>query len=445
MRVLVVDDEKNIRGSIDRYLRLEGIESLGAENGLSAQRLLQREPFAAAVVDLKMPGMNGLELLQWIRRVGLLLPVIMISAYGDIRDAVESMKLGAQDYIVKPFDPEELVLRLKRILEAQSLRDQVELGRRASYSGPELIGQTAAMREIRETVAKIARTPSTVLITGESGTGKEIIARLIHTLSDRPDGPFMAVNVGGIPETLLESELFGYEKGAFTGASSRKNGIFELASSGTLFLDEVGDMPLQLQVKLLRVLQERTIQRLGGTVPIPVDVRILSATNRDVESRVKEGQLRQDLFYRLNVVRIHVPPLRERLEDIPALVGHLIEKLNRKMGKTVRTILPEALLKLGSYSYPGNVRELENIIERAFIFSSSDAIGPGDIDIPMDQARTLPVPTTLKDLERRAITEALHRWEGNRTRAARELGITRRTLINKINEYRLRADQNPDG
>ncbi|HUV06156.1 MAG TPA: sigma-54 dependent transcriptional regulator [Spirochaetia bacterium] len=443
--MLVVDDEKNIRGSIDRYLRLEGIESLGAENGLSAQRLLQREPFAAAVVDLKMPGMNGLELLQWIRRVGLLLPVIMISAYGDIRDAVESMKLGAQDYIVKPFDPEELVLRLKRILEAQSLRDQVELGRRASYSGPELIGQTAAMREIRETVAKIARTPSTVLITGESGTGKEIIARLIHTLSDRPDGPFMAVNVGGIPETLLESELFGYEKGAFTGASSRKNGIFELASSGTLFLDEVGDMPLQLQVKLLRVLQERTIQRLGGTVPIPVDVRILSATNRDVESRVKEGQLRQDLFYRLNVVRIHVPPLRERLEDIPALVGHLIEKLNRKMGKTVRTILPEALLKLGSYSYPGNVRELENIIERAFIFSSSDAIGPGDIDIPMDQARTLPAPTTLKDLERRAITEALHRWEGNRTRAARELGITRRTLINKINEYRLRPDQNPGG
>ncbi len=437
MKVLVVDDEKNIRDSIERYLKLEKIETVGAQNGLAARRLLEDEVFSAGIIDLRMPGMDGLELLKWIREKGPRLPVIMISAFGEIHDAVTAMKLGAQDYIVKPFDPEELVLRLKKIIADQNMRDQVELGQRNAAAGPELIGEDPEMVRIKKIIAKIAETPSTVLITGESGTGKEVVARSIHFLSSRSGSPFIAVNIGGIPEALLESELFGYERGAFTGAVGRKIGMFELASSGTLFLDEIGDMPLHLQVKLLRVLQEKRIQRLGGIQGIPVDARIISATNRDLDERVKKSEFREDLFYRLNVVRIEVPPLRERAEDIPLLAGRLIEKLNHKMGKTIKRIDPEALKALQSYSFPGNVRELENMIERAFIFSESDVIELKDVDIigtpPSPQSR----PSSLKSLERKTIIEALHRWEGNRTKTAAELGINRRTLLNKIKEYGL--------
>jgi len=445
MKILVVDDEKNVRESIRRFLLLEDVEVVVAENGLSAQRLLRQEPFSAAVIDLKMPGMDGLQLLRWIREEGLRLPVIMISAYGEIRDAVEAMKLGARDYIVKPFDPEELHLRLRRIHEMQKLLDRVELGRRISGGGDTLIGESPAMREIRRTIGMVAATPSSVLITGESGTGKEVIARSIHAQSDRSDGPFTAVNIAGIPDTLLESELFGYERGAFTGADARKNGLFELASAGTLFLDEVGDMAVHLQVKLLRTLQERTIRRLGGASSIPVNARIVSATNRELETMVEEGRFRRDLFYRINVVRIHVPPLRERPEDIPALVGAIMERLNRKMGKTVRGVSPEALRKLGSHGFPGNVRELENILERAIIFTDSETIEAAALDVPAEGSRSAGhggeariarlQPMSLRNLERQAVEEALRRWEGNRTRAAEELGITRRTLINKIREY----------
>ncbi len=445
MKILVVDDEKNVRDSIRRFLLLEDVEVAVAENGLSAQRLLRQEPFSAAVIDLKMPGMDGLQLLRWIREEGLRLPVIMISAYGEIRDAVEAMKLGARDYIVKPFDPEELHLRLRRIHETQTLLDRVELGRRTSGGGDTLIGESPAMREIRRTIGMVAATPSSVLITGESGTGKEVIARSIHARSDRSEGPFTAVNIAGIPDTLLESELFGYERGAFTGADARKNGLFELASEGTLFLDEVGDMAVHLQVKLLRTLQERTIRRLGGTSSIPVNARIISATNRELETMVEEGRFRRDLFYRINVVRIHVPPLRERPEDIPPLAGAIMERLSRKMGKTVRAVSPEALRKLGSHGFPGNVRELENILERAIIFTDSETIEAAALDVPAEgsksagngaEARIARLhPMSLKNLERQAVEDALRRWEGNRTRAAEELGITRRTLINKIREY----------
>jgi two-component system response regulator AtoC len=432
MRVLVVDDEKNIRESIRRYLDTENIETVAAENGLSAKRLLQEQVFSAGIVDLRMPGMDGLELLKWMREEGPRLPVIMISAYGEVQDAVEAMKLGAQDYVVKPFDPEELIVRLKKIVENQKLRDQIELGSRVELPGIEALGKTAGMLEIGRTIVKVADTPSTVLITGESGTGKEVIARLIHGLSSRSDGPFIPVNVGGIPESLLESELFGYERGAFTGAERRKIGLFEVASGGTLFLDEIGEMSVSLQVKLLRVLQDGRVQRLGATDLIPVDARILAATNQDLRARVREKTFREDLYYRLNVVHLAVPPLRERLGDLPLLIGRLLGKLNSKLGKNVREIDPAALEQLGRYAFPGNVRELENLLERALIFAEGDTLTAADLVLPRsDESRSLP-RATLETLERQAIIDALHRWEGNRTKASAELGITRRTLLNKI-------------
>jgi len=435
MRVLVVDDERNIRESIRRYLDTENIESVAAENGLSAKRLLQDQVFSAGIVDLRMPGMDGLELLKWIREEGPRLPVIMISAYGEVQDAVEAMKLGAQDYVVKPFDPEELIVRLKKIVENQRLRDQIELGSRVEQPGIEALGKTPGMLEIGRTIVKVADTPSTVLITGESGTGKEVIARLIHSLSSRSDGPFIPVNVGGIPESLLESELFGYERGAFTGAERRKIGLFEVASGGTLFLDEIGEMPVNLQVKLLRVLQDGRVQRLGATDLIPVDARILAATNQDLLARMREKTFREDLYYRLNVVHLAVPPLRERLEDLPLLIGRLLGKLNYKLGKNVRKIDPPVLEQLQRYSFPGNVRELENLLERALIFAEGDSLTAADLALPGgDVPASLP-RATLEKLARQAIIDALHRWEGNRTKAAAELGITRRTLLNKIKRF----------
>lgn len=448
MKVLVVDDEKNIRESIERYLRLEGIEPVGAENGLAARRRLGEETFQAVVMDLRMPGMSGLELLQWLKSEGPRTPAIMISAYGEVNDAVNAMKLGAEDYIVKPFDPGELVVRLKKIVEERRLEDLVELGRRREEPFTDLIGESEAMQRIKRMIDRIAASPSTVLITGESGTGKEVIARTIHLRSAVADGPFTAVNLGGVPDGLLESELFGYEKGAFTGAAQRKVGMFELAHAGTLFLDEVGELPLHLQVKLLRALQERKIQRLGGTQLIPVDARIIAATNRDLEGLVKEGAFREDLFYRLNVVRIEVPPLSERREDIPLLAGFLIEKLSHRLGKRVESIEKEALDRLMRWSFPGNVRELENLIERAIIFAESSSIAAGDVDVPGLPLEPEPAiesppagldagPLSLKEGERRLIREALLRWEGNRTKAAEDLGITRRTLFNKIKEYEL--------
>jgi len=435
MRVLVVDDEKNIRESIRRFLDTEAIETVAAENGLSAKRLLQEQVFSAGIVDLRMPGMNGLELLKWIREEGPRLPVIMISAFGEVQDAVEAMKLGAQDYIVKPFDPEELIVRLKKIVENQKLRDQIDLGSRAGQPGIEGLGRTPGMLEIGRMIGKVADTPSTVLITGDSGTGKEVIARLIHNLSSRSDSPFIPVNVGGIPESLLESELFGYERGAFTGAERRKVGLFEVASTGTLFLDEIGEMPGQLQVKLLRVLQDGKVQRLGATDLIPVDARILAATNQDLWERVREKTFREDLFYRLNVVHLAVPPLRERLDDLPLLIGQLLGKLNYKLGKNIREVDPQALQQLRGYSFPGNVRELENLLERALIFAEGESISTSDLSLPRSDAPVAPAPATLQSLEKQAIIAALHRWEGNRTKAAAELGITRRTLLNKIRNF----------
>lgn len=435
MKILIVEDQKHIRDSIINLLELEEIEVVAAENGLSAKRILENEVFSAVVTDLKMPGMNGLELLNWIQQEGPLVPVIMMSAYGEITDAVEAMKLGALDYIVKPFDSQEFLIRLKRIVENQEMKGLVEFERRPLPHFEDWIGESPGMIEIKRMVEKIAPIPSTVLITGGSGTGKEVIAKAIHNLSPRAEKPFMAINIAGIPDNLLESELFGYEKGAFTGASSRKIGMFELASSGTLFLDEIGDMPIHLQVKLLRVIQERKIQRLGGIQSIPIDARIIAATNRNLEERVEKELFREDLFYRLNVIQIEVPPLRERREDIPLLAGHFIKKFNTILGKSIQNIAPDVIKTLQNYNFPGNVRELENIIERAVILAETDTITIKDLSIKPATPKYVIRKGTLDEVQKQTILAALRRWEGNRTRTAEELGITRRTLLRKIREY----------
>jgi two-component system response regulator AtoC len=439
MKVLVADDERNIRTTIISILELEKINSFAAENGLSAKRLLENEVFDAAIIDLRMPGMDGLALLEWIQKQGPTIPVIIISAYGDIKDAVQAMKLGAEDYLVKPFDAEELIIRLKKILERRWLKEEYEAGKRAYDHDSELIDQSSCMKKIKKLVNKVALTNSTILITGENGTGKEVIARYIHKLSYGPDKPFVAINIGAIPENLLESELFGYEKGAFTGAETRKLGMFEIATSGTLLLDEIGDMPLHLQVKLLRVIQENKIQRLGSTQAIPVNARIIAATNRDLKEMAAKGSFRQDLFYRLNIIHIHLPPLRERREDIPLLTGYLINKLNKKLDKHVNLIETDALHTLQSYFFPGNIRELENLIERALILCDSDRITLTDLGMePPQKLKHSTREGTLKEIEKSSINQALIRWEGNRTKVAKELGITRKTLQNKIKEYGLR-------
>ena len=447
MKVLIVDDEINIRSTMIKFFSIDNIEAEGAENGFSAQRLLRENPYDAVLVDLKMPGMDGLELIKWIRAEGFRMPVIMISAHGEISDAVTALKEGAQDYIVKPFDPEELTIKIKSLVDASTLRNVVESGRNAAEENTSFIGESAPMMKIKEVIYRIAPSSATVLITGESGTGKEVVAREIHSHSSVSTGPFVAINIGGVPENLLESELFGYEKGAFTGAQSRKTGMFELASGGTLFLDEIGDMPLSLQVKILRVLQDRKITRLGGTTPMPINARIIAATNKNLEEMVGEGTFREDLFYRLNVVRIIIPPLRERTEDIPLLAANIIQKYNRSMGSRISGFTPEALDALKRHNFYGNVRELENVLERAMIFADSPVIRVEDLDLRGSVSRpgtktNTPQESTpneeavsLKDLEKSAIIRALQRWEGNRTHAAEELGISRRTLISKIAEY----------
>jgi two-component system response regulator AtoC len=381
MKVLLVDDERNIRESLKKYLSLEQIEAAAAETGESAIRSLEREAFDAVILDLKLPGMSGQEVLDWINSRGIISPVIMISAHGQIADAVAALKAGAKDYLVKPFDPAEMVIRLRNLVEDKRRENSLEAEKRMIGRGNLLISGSEAMREISEQISRIALSGVTALITGESGVGKELVAREIHRRGNYAQEPFAAINIGGIHEGLMESELFGHEKGAFTGALARKQGLFELAGRGSIFLDEVGEMPPPLQVKLLRVLQERKIRRLGGNNDIPVNARIISATNRDIETLVKEGKFREDLYYRLNVFRLAVPPLRDRPEDIPLLTEHLLKKLSLRMGRPLPGLHSKAMEKLRSYPFPGNVRELENVLERALIYRESGDIDAADIDL----------------------------------------------------------------
>ncbi|MDR2471368.1 MAG: sigma-54 dependent transcriptional regulator, partial [Treponema sp.] len=375
MRILIVDDEKNIRESLKKYLALEGIDSDAAASGEEALELLAEKTFDAAVLDLRLEGrMDGQKLLEQIQDKGFPVPAIMISAHGRIADAVTALKSGARDYISKPVDPAELVIKLRALVDNRRRENLLEAETRRRTSGKAaetaggLVGKSPAVQTLSSQIEKIAASDVTVLITGESGAGKEVAAREIHRRGPNRGEPFAAVNIGGIHESLMESELFGHEKGSFTGAAVRRQGLFELAGRGTIFLDEIGEMPAALQVKLLRVLQERKIRRLGGITDIPVNARIISATNRDVEALVRSGAFREDLYYRLNVFRIRLPPLRERREDIPLLAEFLLDKLCVRMGRSRRNLGKEALEKLSGYDFPGNVRELENILERALIF-----------------------------------------------------------------------------
>lgn len=466
MRILVADDEPKLLESIGAFLKIESIESILSPDGANAKALLSEESFDAAVLDIRMPGLDGISLLRWIQEEGFTLPIIMMSAHGDVRDAVEAMRLGAFDYLVKPFDPDELVIRLRKAVRDRRLSASHEAAERPSVDRTRMIGHSAAVKDALRLVERAAPTPTTVLITGESGTGKEVAARLIHERSGR-QGAFVAVNLGAIPENLLESELFGYEKGAFTGANERKTGLFELADGGTLFLDEIGDMPLHMQVKILRAIQERKVMRLGSSKGIPVDARIVAATNKDLEKMVAEGSFREDLYYRINVVRIHLPPLRERPGDAVELATHFVEALAPLMGRRLIRLAPDALALVASYAFPGNIRELSNAVERALILAETDELkaedfqlgpggkaGPGAITrVSLDSGTQAPdgkalphedampyiapdgKPYSLAELERLAIMAALARNSGRREASATDLGITRRTLLNKLNEY----------
>jgi two-component system response regulator AtoC len=446
-RVLIIDDEKNLRDSIAGYLVLDGFLCSAAASGEEALALLESEVFDAAILDLRLPGIDGLGVL---RRIGPGLPVIMISAHGDIADAVKAMKLGAVDYLVKPFDPAELSVRLSKAIEDSRLIRRARIGL-AEERPLGFISTDPAMDRVTDIIGMAAPTLSTVLITGESGTGKEIAAGEIHRRSGRASGPFVPVNVSAIPEPLFESELFGHEKGAFTGADSRRPGLFELAAGGTLFLDELGEIPLSLQVKLLRVLQERRITRVGGSRDIPVDVRVIAATNRDIEKAVAAGDFRKDLYYRLNVIRIELPPLRERPLDIAPLAGFFLARYAKETGKPVTGISPAALRALSGYPFPGNIRELENSIERAVILCKTDTLthedfpftaapdvapGAGGKESVTDEpSADTGGALTIRDIEKQAISAALSRNGGRREQTAHELGISRRTLLNKMREY----------
>jgi two-component system, NtrC family, response regulator AtoC len=449
VKVLIVDDEQNIRESIQRLFALEGIQSETAPDGAAAEAALGREAFDAVVLDLKMPVMDGQKLLKRMRGGGIRAPVIMISALGDANDAVKALKTGADDYLMKPFDPGELIHKVKTIVAARALEDMVEAGTRTAGAATRLLGESPAARSLRHMISRVAAGNTTVLITGESGTGKEVVAREIHGLSPTASEPFVAVNIGGIHDNLMESELFGHERGAFTGAESRRIGLFELAGSGTLFLDEIAEMPLPLQVKLLRVLQERKIRRLGGTTDLPIRSRILSATNKDIEALVAGGRFREDLYYRLNVVRIDIPPLRARGEDIPLIAGYLLERVRMRMQKPPKRLAPDAIDTLCTYSFPGNVRELENMLERAMIVCEGQTIMASDLELgkpgtraghDAEGARGGPPSVDaqpMEEMEKQAISRALERCGGNRTRAAQELGISRRTILNKIKRHGL--------
>ncbi len=442
MHILIVDDEDNLRKTLSQYLSLEGWTITEASNGLSARKQLEEQTFDVIVLDLRMPGMDGLELLDWMTSEGPSLPVVMMSAYGDVGDAVNAMKTGASDYLVKPFDPEELIIRIKRAARtAQPLKMQTETGKNAgSESAP--ISLDPSMQTVIELLNKAAPSDATILVTGESGTGKEVAARYIHRKSRRAQGPFIPVNLGGLPEGLIESELFGYEKGAFTGADRRRIGYFEAAGGGTLFLDEIGELPSALQVKLLRSLQEKKIQRLGGTGIIPVNVRIIAATNRNLEKAVADGSFREDLFYRINVIKANMLPLRDRPADIIYLAKLFLNRLSETGRTQITGFSQSALEVLSAYDYPGNVRELENMIERAVILAETTVLQPRDFTLPHDITSIHEKPAgTLKQMEIQMIREALLRNEGHREKTAGELGISRKTLLNKMISFGLQSNE----
>ena len=448
-RILVVDDEEIVRESLSGWLEKDGFLVESVAEGKVAVERLEAGRWSVLLTDLKMPGMDGLQLLEEARKRQPELVVVLMTAYATIDTAVSAMKLGAYDYLVKPFDPEELSLMMQKIVSRQALvRENAALRKalKREYGFHDLVSKSPAMQQVFELARAAARSNSTILVLGESGSGKEVMARAIHAESPRAQGPFVAVSCAALTESLLESELFGHEKGSFTGASSRKIGKFEAANGGTLFLDEIGDISPKLQLDLLRVLEDRRFHRVGGTEPIAVDVRIVAATNRDLRRAVAEGRFREDLLYRLNVIVLQLPPLRERKEDIPLLVEHFLDVLGMEMQRRVEGVASDAMATLMAHGWPGNVRELRNVLERGMVVAQSGAIQARDLGLPPVEAgggsaaggAPGGVPPTLEEMEKRHIAEVLAHTGGNVSQAARLLGIDRVTLYNKIRKYQLR-------
>src|SRR6201998_1070401 len=442
--VLIVEDEAKMGRLLELNLGEDGFTTLSAEDAESGRKLLRENPVDLVLTDLKLPGMNGLEFLQTIKRQNAALPVVVMTAFGSVETAVEAMKAGASDYVLKPFSLTEMRMVIHKELDVRNLREENRFLREAlgkRYSHPNVVARSPKMQEVLATVERVAPTNSTVLLGGESGVGKDLIARAIHEKSKRASGPFLKINSTAIPENLLESELFGFEKGAFTGAVASKPGKFELADKGTLFLDEIGDVPPVTQVKLLRVLQEREFERLGGTRTIKVDVRLIAATNKDLRQALEQGTFREDLYYRLNVVPIDIAPLRERKEDIPDLANLFISRFTGESGKPVEGITPEAMRILVNYHWPGNVRELQNIIERACALAKESVLEPSDIHLDVRHAKAangpggfLPDGMILEQWEDEMVQEALRRANGNKSQAARLLGLSRNALRYRLSK-----------
>jgi DNA-binding NtrC family response regulator len=439
--VLVVDDKTDMPETIQDYLQESHYRVLTAPSGEEALDLMSSEKVDAVVTDLRMGGMGGLELVRRVKESDSQISVLVMTAYGTVEDAVKAIKLGAFDFLTKPFPMEELQVKVAQSLKLRSLQDENRLPSNGLHPfRGRLTGDSPSMRQVYETIRRVSSSKTTVLISGESGTGKELVAQAIHQSSLFKQAPFVKVNCAALAPTLLESELFGHEKGSFTGANQSKMGRFEMAHGGTLFLDEISEIPLEIQVKLLRVLQERELERVGGNQTLRVDLRLIAATNRDLRERVSRGLFREDLFYRLNVVNIHVPPLRDRAEDIPLLVDHFLERFCRQMGKPLKHLSPASLKVLQSYPWPGNVRELQNLLERAVVFSDKEELhvlpetgGTPTPDVPLKGD----LGTTLEEVERALILQALDECKGIQNQAAKKLGVSRSALQYKIKKYQL--------
>ncbi|MGC9329034.1 MAG: sigma-54-dependent transcriptional regulator [Candidatus Hinthialibacter sp.] len=454
--ILVVDDEPGMRHILKRMLTDEGYTVHAAGSGDEALKLINQDPPDAAMLDIRMPGMNGLEILAQIKSLSPDTSVIMMTAFCTVETAVQAMKRGAYEYITKPFNNEEVLLIISNALERKRLLDRTrylseQLEERQGIEG--IIGDSHPMKKLFSLIKKVAPTDSTVLILGESGAGKELVARAIHNLSERCEERFLAINCGALPHELIESELFGHEKGSFSGAHQRKIGLFESADGGSLLLDEIGDLPMELQVKLLRVLEQGEIRRLGSVTNKPVDVRVIAATNRDLKEHVQAGAFREDLYYRLSIVDVHLPPLRERTDDIPQLVEHFISRYNQKMNRSVEGVSPEALKRLMDYSWPGNVRELENTIHRCMVLRESGVIDVGDLPnlqsqpaapvnhAPFADPSELTFQKAREAFERQYLEQLLIANEGNVTKSAIMAGISRRHLQDLMKKYSLRSSE----
>lgn len=440
--LLVVDDDHSHRGTLTKLLTDWDYSVTAVEDGESAIEACKEQPFDLVLMDVRMSGISGIDALKEIKVFNPAIPIIIMTAYSDVDNAVEAIKSGAYDYLTKPLDFDDLKLTLERAIDHATLRDEVRALKSTiayTFDTGGFIGQSAPMRQLMELVASVAPSDATVLITGESGTGKELVAKMLHTNSNRRNGPYVAVNCAALTESLLESELFGHEKGSFTGADKRREGRFLAADKGTIFLDEVGEIPLSMQAKLLRAIQEREIQRVGGDTPMKVDVRIIAATNRDLREEAEQGRFRQDLYYRLNVVSLHLPSLRERPEDIPLLATHFLKQFAEKNDKAIKGFTPMAMDRLVRYSWPGNVRELENTVERAVVLLMGEYVSERELPPNIKSADpdgahpgTDFSDMTLEEIERVIVTDIVKNVGGNKSEAARRLGITRKTLVSKM-------------